>query len=152
MSRDIPEIATGGIITLLGAAAVVGSVQLDLGTATNMGPGFFPLLISVALMLSGAVQVVLAFRLPPQDDAPKRIDWLPLLAISLAGLAFGLLIVRLGLVPAIVAAVLISALPDPRLRRWEVGALAIACCIVAWLVFSLGLGLTLPLFVRPAWI
>lgn len=152
MSHDIPEIASGGVVALVGAAAAVGSVQLDLGTATDMGPGYFPLLVSIALMLSGMIQLVLAWlAAPPQGERPA-VEWLPLLAISLGGLAFGFSIQRLGLVPAIVAAILFVALPDRRLRRWEVGAMAVACCVAAWLVFSVGLGLTLPLFVRPSWI
>ncbi len=150
MVRDVPEIATGGIITLVGAVAAAGAVQLDLGTATDMGPGFFPLLVAVALMLSGVVQLAISFRLPPREDGPRQLDWLPLLAISLGGLAFGLTIQRFGLAPAVFAAIAIAALPDPRLRRWEVAALATACCVTAWLVFSIGLGLTLPIFVRPA--
>lgn len=153
MSHDIPEIASGGVIALVGAAAAVGSVQLDLGTATDMGPGYFPLLVSIALMLSGMVQLVLALLAAPTPQGERPVvEWLPLLAISLGGLAFGFSIQRFGLVPAIVAAILFVALPDRRLRRWEVGAMAVVCCVAAWLVFSVGLGLTLPLSVRPSWI
>lgn len=152
MACDVPEIATGAIITLIGAFAAMGSVQLDLGTSTQMGPGFFPLMISVALMISGMIQVAVAFRLAPRDDGSRHVDWAPMLAISLGGLAFGLTIQRFGLAPAIVATILIAALPDPRLRRWEVAALAVGCCIATWLVFSVGLGLSLPVLVMPEWI
>jgi hypothetical protein len=80
----------------------------------------------------------------------ESLHWRPILLISLAVLAFALLFQRAGLLPALVALVVLAALASPESRRLEtvgVGVVLFAICIGA---FKYGLGMTFDV-IRGVW-
>ena len=52
---DAREVGAGALFMAFGAAVLVYAQQYDLGTATQMGPGYFPSLLGGLLMLLGAI-------------------------------------------------------------------------------------------------
>lgn len=49
---------TGAVFAVVGALFFAGSVQLDLGSWQDLGPGMWPLICSLALIFIGLVLVV----------------------------------------------------------------------------------------------
>lgn len=146
-----PPAGVTGIVSLLGGLFFVavgawfatGSLGLPLGTVTHMGPGYFPLSLAVIIMVLGLLIAVQDFR---QRMVVPTVDWRPLALVSASILGFAFGIRYLGLVPAIVLTVLISSLAASPLRMGGALVLAVVLSLVAWLIFTLGLGLALPPF------
>jgi len=141
--RTVKEVAAGLSVSTVGLAFLIGALGLDIGTAHRMGPGYYPLTVAGAAIVVGLVNALIV-RPRTDDGDPETIAWRPLFAV-LAGIAvFAATVERLGLVPAVVAAVLLSAAGD-RSARW-LGALLLAfvAALGAWLIFRVGLGLELP--------
>lgn len=130
-------LAIGGTFFALGRG-------YSMGTGRSMGPGYFPSLLSVLLMLVGAVLAVKASMKPGEPTPVPAFRKLAVITISVV--AFGLLLRPLGLVPAIVALVLIAA-PLSVKHKWK-ATLLLAAGLAAGssLVFVVLLGLPLPLF------
>jgi len=139
---DLRDIVGGGVLGLVGLIFVIGSFDLGIGSFTHMEPGFFPLVAGLAACLVAAGIVVQALG---RGGRIQGMDWRGTLAISAGLLAFGLTIGRFGLAPAVVAAVVLSALGDRRTSLLEIAILSLLLCLGIWLVFSVGLGLAVPL-------
>ncbi|ATX64508.1 tripartite tricarboxylate transporter TctB family protein [Roseinatronobacter bogoriensis] len=146
MQRDWPEVWGGLILAMIGIGAAFYAWQnYDLGTLRQMGPGFFPVAMGVALCGFGLI-IALPGLWRRSEGVP--FDIASLLLILAAVLVFGLALPRLGLVGTAFATVLIATLPAER-RGWVWrGVLALAITLVTVLVFHVGLRMTLPLWPR----
>jgi len=140
---------------MVAALAVIGfgvAVALlgrgyPLGSASRMGPGYFPVMLGVALVVTGVLLVAEAWRAQPSRPVAEPFPYLPALALVAGVFAFALLLRPAGLGPAIFALVLIATLGE---RPWKpVGALVIAACMSAVSVALFIEGLRVPL--RPFW-
>ncbi|WP_417723791.1 tripartite tricarboxylate transporter TctB family protein [Salipiger sp.] len=122
----------------------------DLGSLRRMGTGAYPALAGSILALLG-----LAIALPPllRGDRPTRFALPPLRASAAvlgAVLAFALLVRPFGLFPAIAALVSLSSLAgEERPTPGTLAAMIAALCLLAWLVFGLGLSLGLHMLDWP---
>ena len=141
MKRDFTDIIGGGILIIVALVFFVQALGYGVGTVTNMRAGFFPLAVSVLAACIGIGLILEGYFSPSGEMSP--VAWRPLLAISASIAAFALLI-GFGFVPAVVAAVGLAALGDPRSRPFGILLLAACCCAGVWAIFTLGLGLNLP--------
>ena len=115
-----------------------------MGTDRNMGPGYFPSMLSVILAIIGVALVVrAAFKPGAQTELPA---FGKLAAISAGVVVFGLALRPLGLVPAILALVLISAPVSVKFRWRTALLLAVGLAIGCALLFVKLLGLSIPIF------
>lgn len=138
--KDDTDIAAG--LLLMAAAAFFGwqSLGLEMGTATRMGPGYFPMVLAALLFMLGAIILVRAFG--RAEDAPfGRIAWRGILFILPAPVFFGLTVRGLGFVPALFVTTLIAGQASARMRPLAALILAVAVTILSTLIFSYGLGL-----------
>ncbi len=134
----------GGLVLLaLGAVFAWQALDLPFGTAHRMGPGFFPLVVALAVAGLGLALVIAA---PPIPGGALPLALRPLAMISLGVLAFALLIERAGLIPAAFVAVLLSGLSEGRPRPWGILLLAGLSALASWAVFGRGLGLPFTAF------
>ncbi len=144
---DYRDLIGGVLITTAGAASMYHSLTaFSVGTAARMGPGYFPALVGGLLMLCGIMILIPALL----REGPMPIfEWRPLLWISLSMLAFALLVLPFGLVPAIIAQTILAGISDCKLS-WR-GSLLLAggLSVGATLVFKFGLGVILPTFAWP---
>jgi len=140
MSTDILT----GILFLgvsVGAIAIIGT-NYSLGTASRMGPGFFPLIVSVLL---GGVGVILIGRaLLAETESVGSVDVRPLLLVLASTLFFGLAIESLGLAIAGIVLVFGARLAGREFKLVEVAVLAVALVGGSILLFAYALGLNLP--------
>lgn len=147
----------GVLYVVLAAAFLWFGRDYKMGTAARMGPGYFPITLGWILGGFGAVSIVRSFL---TDGSPVGgIAWKKLTVLTVAVIAFGLLVGKAGLIFALPALVLISALASEQ-SEYDIKALAVlvgltAFCIV---VFVKGLGVPMPIFgawfdgvVPPSW-
>ena len=146
-AHRLPATLFGSAVVALGVAVVVASQQIKTGfTYDVVGPAMFSNLIGVGLVLSGVASVISARRASLEDlpNQPKLNLW-PVGLISAALLLEAALISRLGWIP-VVATVFVAgthAFGDRHILSNAVIGLVLATVIL--LVFTLGLGIDLPL-------
>jgi lysylphosphatidylglycerol synthetase-like protein (DUF2156 family) len=139
------DMLTGLFFLTLGGCTILYGSRYAMGSAMRMGPGYFPFLTSVCLMLLG---LVLAVRsLMRGGKAIGTLALRPLFVVLLATLAFGLLIERTGFLLASIALVLASRFADRGFRVVEVSALALFLTALIAAIFRYGLGL--PIRMMP---
>jgi hypothetical protein len=133
----------GLLFLIVGCLALWFGGNYTFGTATKMGPGYMPTVLSWALVLIGAFLSLRAFALdgPPIESSLVR----PQVFIVLAIIAFGLLIERVGLAPAIIVVTIIAALASREMRWREtiVVAVGLAVLCVGLFIYLLGQPLTI---------
>ncbi len=144
--RSLKDILSGLIFIGIGLAFGFAASGYQLGTAFRMGPGYFPLFLAGVLVVLGAAIVVKGLLAQAPDDPAAPRPWRGLVLLLGAILFFGATIRGLGLVPTLFLTVFASALASR--RNTVVSALLLAAGMTAFcvLIFSYGLGVTIPLF------
>ena len=143
------EFWAGAVFVALGGAGVAVARHYDIGTTMRMGPGYFPILLGVALILLGAASCVrtwLAGHGTPIGSVQVRSA----LLVTLSAACFALLLETAGLAVAVFATAFLACLGGRNFRLGE--SLAIAAALVAFtsLLFVYGLGLTVSIW-PPGW-
>lgn len=136
------------LMVVIGVVAMIMARSYKIGTASAMGPGFFPLMVGAVIALAG-VAIIAQARFEPDAasrEQPKA-EWRGWACIVCSLIAFIVLGQYAGLLPATFAAVFISALGD-RSNSWRSALLlSLAICLVAVVVFWWLLQVQFPLFV-----
>lgn len=128
----------------LGCFFIYQCLDLDLGTAFRMGPGYFPLILAAILTLLGVVVLVQATRVQGEPMGPLALRGM--LFILPAPVFFGLTVRGLGFVPSLFFAALIAAFASSRMKPLLAVLLAGAITLFSVLVFSYALGLPFERF------
>lgn len=149
----------GLMFTIVGIAFAIGATNFTVGTASRMGPGYFPLLLGILLAALGILITVLSFRSKAPDGDPiGAVAWRPLCYILGANLAFGALLVGLpsigfpamGLIVAIYALVIIAGMARPKHKLKESLILATILAVASYGGFVYMLNLQFPVW--PAFV
>lgn len=138
---DIRDILGGGALIAFGTMSAFMSAGYGIGTIRNIGAGFFPLVLSALLIFFGLTILVPAFL-----RAGERIEvqWRNVAVVTVAIVFFGAALKTIGLLPSIVATVLIVSLASALTLRQSIITGVVMAALI-WLVFILGLGMTVPL-------
>jgi hypothetical protein len=140
--RNPKDFWTGVIYLVFGLGAVVIGRDYSMGTATKMGPAYFPTVLGYLLALIGAIAVVRAFI---QPGTPIGRFAVKNLAIVLgATVLYGLLVRGAGLAIAVFVLVMGSAWASISFRWAPSIVLAIGLAVFSVAVFIWGLGLPIP--------
>jgi len=138
-------------LVFVGIAALFAghSMVHTIGTPLRMGPGFFPLIVSLLMGMMGLIVILQAFRSaraedPEEDQHP--IPWRGALLTLGGPIVFALTITGLGLVPATALIVIMGAFAS-RDMTWRGAVLSTVLVTLGCLaIFAWGLGLPLRLF------
>ncbi|MFN7051561.1 MAG: tripartite tricarboxylate transporter TctB family protein [Gemmobacter sp.] len=129
--------------------AVYAYQSYPVGSLRRMGPGMFPSALGVVLTVLGLVLAINSWRSLRAGSDPDlpgiTIEWRTAFLAVAAVVAFALLLPPLGLIPAVLAVVCISALADERNKPVKIGILAIFLAVLAALIFKFGLGMSFTL-------
>ncbi|HEV7249741.1 MAG TPA: tripartite tricarboxylate transporter TctB family protein [Shinella sp.] len=128
----------------LGGFFVYQCLNLELGTAFRMGPGYFPLVLASILTVLGVVVLVQATRVKGEPIGPLALRGM--LFILPAPVFFGLTVRGLGFVPSLFFAALIAAFASSRMTPLMALLLAVAITVFSVVVFSYALGLPFERF------
>lgn len=120
----------GVLFALLGVGALVGALGYPLGTTARIGPGYFPMCLSVLLIALGLASVVRGLQV---QEAPIGHWPVVPLGFVLAGVAaFAVLIGYTGLVESGLALILLVCYR--RLLRHPLEVAAITVVLLAFVV------------------
>jgi hypothetical protein len=147
LSPKNAERLIGFVIAIFGIVYSIHTLNtFDLGTVRRMGPGMFPLGLGVTMTLLG---IAIAVLVPEANRETQDFAWRPLALVMISLGAFAVGISYLGLFPAVILCVLIVSFAEQPFKPIGAVGTAAALCLAAWLIFKVGLGLTLPLFRWP---
>lgn len=137
----------GMLMLAVGLGAVYNGIRYSVGSLTQMGPGFFPVTIGVALACTGLAIAIVAKVSPPEEGVKKLPPELKAWCFILGSIvAFIVLGTYGGLVPATFAIVFIAALGDRDNTVWRALLLAVAMTVLCIVIFWWALSLQFPLF------
>ncbi|TPW31879.1 tripartite tricarboxylate transporter TctB family protein [Pararhizobium mangrovi] len=162
---EITDLIAGGLVTVVGLFAAIRSLaSYPLGSASRMGPGYYPMLIGGVLIVLGlCIAFARAFQQPTgevvdreamplgEDDEEEDIrsvlrDTAPSIVLVPCAIAlFGFLLERAGLIPACVGLTVVSVFAASHFSWVRLVELIVAIPIIAYLIFVVGLGLPFEL-------
>jgi len=135
----------GLMFAMFGITAIATSMGYRFGSTARVGPGMFPLMIGVLLLILGGIMAVRAARGSFGYDRVETIGWRALVSVIASVLIFSALIRSVGLMAAVAASVAVVRLARPEGHWWEVLVLAAVLVGIASLVFKYVLNLSIPL-------
>ncbi|MDB5508082.1 MAG: hypothetical protein JWL93_551 [Hyphomicrobiales bacterium] len=134
----------GLLLLSISALAIWTVSELDFGTAQEMGPAYFPLVVAGLL---GAMSLFMIVKgLLTRGEAVGHIEVRPLFFILASFLAFGLLVQPAGLIIAIVTQVALAHFASPDTRVIESILFALGLAVFSAVVFVHLLGIPVSLF------
>ena len=139
LAFDGPNALCGAIFIALGGFFADQSLDLELGTAFRMGPGYFPLVLALILILLGVAILIQSVRIQGEKIGPVALRGMAF--ILPAPIVFGLTVRGLGLAPSLFLASLIAAFASNRVKPMTAVVLAASITIFSIAVFSYGLEL-----------
>jgi Tripartite tricarboxylate transporter TctB family len=138
------DVGAAVVFVAIGLAGVYFGQDLRFGSAGNMGPGYFPVILSWVII---AIGIVVGFKgLTVEGPRIEPVQLRPILVIVAAILAFGHLIDKIGLALTAALLTVLAGYARRDVSLWETLLLAAGLA-----VFSVGLfvyGLAQPF---PAW-
>ncbi len=138
------DIVGGGVLIVLALVLGRQSIVLPLGTSVRMGPGYFPLVLCVILVVLGLVILFRGFR--SRSGPPKGIAWRGLGLILASVLFFAFALRPLGLIPTLTGTAFLATLASTRFHLKTAVPLTVGLVVFSWAVFVEGLGLPFVLF------
>ena len=138
---------SGVLFLVVGIVFTVGARNYSLGSSARPGPGYFPLILSVLMTILGAIVIFKALTIETEGGDPiGRVAWKPLIVIVAAIAIFGATITWLGVVVSVPILILISSLAGDEFHWRDVLVNAVVLTVASWLIFIVGLKLTIPMW------
>ena len=147
--KNAKDFWSGIMFAVIGVLAVVLIQEHELGTASRMGPAYFPTLLGAALAALGAFIALRGWRRPDADGDSGEVEpfsWRILALVLGSVLLFSLVLEHLGLMLSIAVMVGVSAVADPTSRLKETAVLTVVLDVLAWAAFVYGIGLQVPVW------
>ena len=142
--RHPKDFVAGLLFVAVGIAAIVIAANYSLGTAARMGPGYFPRILGILLILLGSVLALRALRL---SGAPlPRWHWRPTLVVLGSVVLFGLIVIKAGLALSTIILIMLASSASKEFRPLEALISGVALAALSIGVFVIALKLQLPIW------
>ena len=143
--RQPKDFLTGVMFIFFGAAALVMSARLTIGTAAKMGPGYFPFALGAFLVVLGAVLLSKGII-----GAKGRQEWpalqlKPLAIVLLSVVLFSQILRPLGLLLSTAGLVVLASMASHEFRWKEALLNAAVLLAIVLVVFVYFLEFQLPI-------
>ena len=142
MNRFLSKDFLSGVMFIaFGLTALWFGRHLAMGTSVRMGPGYVPHMLAYIMMVLGLIIAVVALYTGGEMvEAPK---WRPITLVTIGIVIFALLFERLGMLPSLVALVLIASAGGDEFKLKEVVINIVVLTILCTLVFKVGLSMNI---------
>jgi len=131
----------------VGLAFAWGATYYSFGSSARPGPGYFPVGLGLLLALLGAFTLFEALTIETEDG--EKIGawaWKPLIWITASVAVFGYALPRLGMVISLPLLIVVAASAGDEFKPKEALVNAFILTLGSWLIFIVGLKLTIPLW------
>ena len=141
------DFLSGLMFSIVGVVFAVGATNYKMGTSARPGAGYFPLILSVIMIILGCVVLFKSLTIETEGGDPVGdIAWRPLLVIVAAIAAFGVTLPLLGMLAAVPILIVMVSFAGNEFKWTGVIINSVVLTAFAWFVFVWGLKLTIPLY------
>ena len=142
MSRLLSKDFLSGVMFIaFGLVTLYFGRNLAVGTPVRMGPGYVPNMLSYILLVLGLI--IAGFALLKGGEPVEAPQLRPIVMVTIGIIAFGLLFETTGMLPALVALVLLASLGGTEFKLIEVLGNIVVLAILCVIVFKVGLGMNI---------
>ena len=134
----------GLLFVAFGVFAIIVARDYPLGTAARMGPGYFPRLLGILLIVLGAALSLTALR--GRGPPLPGWKWRPVSVVLLSVVAFGLVLTHAGLVLSTIGLIAVASTASREFRFGESLLSGVLLAALSVGVFVIGLKLQLPIW------
>jgi hypothetical protein len=142
--RNNRDFLSGLMFIIIGLGAIFVARDYPIGSALQMGPGYFPVALGGILFLMGVYVLVQGLVKGERLTGTWSLRALIILPGAMA--VFGFLMEHTGFIPALLALIFISAAGGREFKLREVVMLALILTVASVGLFIYGLELPYPLF------
>lgn len=146
--RNPKDFWAGVMFVCIGIAAMTIASNYSLGTAARMGPGYFPRILGMLLVVLGVIIAVASFR--ADGEAIPRWPLRPTVIVLGSIVLFGAIVAYMGVAFATVVLIVSASAASHEFRPLESLIAGVLLSALAVGVFVIGLQLQLPIW--PAFI
>lgn len=142
--RNPKDFWAGLMFVALGITALILASAYNLGTAARMGPGYFPRILGILLIVLGAIIALASLRTDgePIPNWPLR----PTVVVLGSVVLFGAVVAHLGVALSTVMLIVASSAASHEFRARESLIVGVLLAALAVGVFVIGLQLQLPIW------
>jgi hypothetical protein len=140
------DFACGAVFILFGLFWGSVASRMQLGSAVRMGPGYFPLVVSICIVAVGLLILGKAVLASDGPSPPLHFAWRAMILLTFAPIMFSLLIRQVGFVSAVAVIVGLSFFASRRAKLMPALLVTVAITLLCVAIFKLGLDLPTPLF------
>ncbi len=147
--RHAKDFWSGVLFALLGIFFIYFAQEHELGSASRMGPAYFPTLLGAALGVLGAGIALRGLVKAPEDPEEGRVEkfhWFILFLILGSVVLFSLLLTTFGLMISLAAMIVVATLASKRLYWKETLIMIVVLDALAYFIFVVGIGLFVPVW------
>ena len=141
---------SGVMFIVFGTLFVVFARSYEMGSAQRMGPAFFPTILGALLVVLGLVILLKGLGHSEDEHKVEKFHFGPLAWVLGSVTVFGLTLRWTGILVSMFLLVVISSMGSHEMKWKEVIALSIGMALLTYLVFIVGLQMTIP--VLPAFL
>ncbi len=142
--RSPKDFIAGLMFVALGIGAIVLAANYTLGTAARMGPGYFPRILGILMIVLGAILTLRSLRL--QGAPLSGWKWRPVVVVLGSTIVFGLIVNHAGLALSTILLVVMASAASHEFRPKEALVSGILLAILAVGVFVIGLKLQIGIW------
>lgn len=142
--RSPKDFWAGLLFIGLGIGAISVGSNYTLGTAARMGPGYFPRILGILLIVLGIIVTLRGVR--ANGDRIAAWKWWPTLVVLGSVVLFGLVVAKLGVALSTVLLIVTSSAASHEFRPKEALFAGLFLAALAVGVFVVGLHLQLPIW------
>ncbi len=149
MNLGRKDLGSGAFFIGAGAGYLIYALKtLPIGQALNMGPGYFPVILSGLLIFFGAILVIRSFVLR-SSSLLGAIPWRAGVMLIVAIAFFATFLDQIGMLPAVFMTSLLAGFASRKIK--VVNALIVSSGIAAFCVLVFNYGIGLPVRVFGSW-
>jgi len=142
---NLKNIAAGSFFVAVGVLYGTTALRtLPVGSALDMGPGYFPVALSGLLIVLGTVNIGRGL-LAGREGHLGAIPWRAIVMLMLAIVVFATLLRQLGMFPTVALTSAIACLSVRRMKPLTVLAVSVAIAVFCTLLFGYGVKLPIPI-------
>jgi hypothetical protein len=142
--RNPKDFWSGALFIALGLSTIVLGSRYALGSAARMGPGYFPRILGILLIVLGGILALRATRIagPPLP----RFHWRSLVVVLGSVVLFGAIVRIVGVALSTVILIVTASAASHEFRPRESLIVGVLLAALAVGVFVIGLQLQLPIW------
>ena len=142
--RNPKDFWAGALFIGIGIGTIIVGSKYALGTAARMGPGYFPRILGILLIVLGGILALRAMR--TVGEPMPQFRWRPLVIVLGSVVLFGAIVHTAGIALSTIILIVLASAASREFRPLEALISGVLLAILSVGVFVIGLQLQLPIW------